>query len=292
MEKTKESLRLSAQLAWQWAPHLCRKDPKTGEDCSLTHSMWQYLRLMGVQASIEPRTDFYLDAIRAISGTVAAPRLLISGAADYAMLDLVLTAFRSRGVVADITVADQCETPLALNRWYAERASCNIKTIRCDIMDFAADVPFDAVCADGFINWFPVPQRGALLEKWRGLLRPGGVVITATRLRPAGEGRIARFSTEQVKALRSTVARVAREMQPVLEVDPEELAARAEAYAAGYVTYAIHTAEEIRALFEEHGFEMSRLSLKNSPNSGTQIATNANKREEIKHYVTIVARRL
>ena len=59
-----------------------------------------------------------------------------------------------------------------------------------------------------------------------------------------------------------------------------------------YVTHAVHTAEEVRALFEEHGFGVSHLSLENAPNSGTHVVSGASKRDEVKHYVTVVARRL
>ena len=165
MEKIEKLLALSAPLAWRWALQLCRKDPATGVDCSHLHAVWQYLRLMGLLGTIEHRRDFYLNAIQAISNAKSAPRVLISGAADYAMLDLVLTAFRSRRVVADITVLDLCETPLALNRWYAGQTSSNIKTARSDIMDFGTDVPFDAVCTDGLITWFPASRQGALSRR-------------------------------------------------------------------------------------------------------------------------------
>ena len=290
MTKIEELLMLSAPLAWQWAPRLCRKDPATGEDCSPAHGIWQYLRLMGLLRTIEPRRDFYLNALQAIIGADGAPRVLISGAADYAMLDFVLTAFRSRAVVADITVTDLCEPPLALNRWYAERASCHIKTVCCDILDFGTDVPFDAVCTDFFLTKFPAARRSALLEKWRGLLHPGGVVITATRLRPVSEGEQVSFSPEQVEKLRATVARVAREMRASLGIDPDEIAGRAAAYAAGYVTHAVHTEEEVRALFEGLGFGVvSHLSLENAPESGVH---GASIRGDASHYLTVVARRL
>ncbi len=282
---------LSAPLAWKWSPQLCHKDPATGADCSPAHGMWQYLRLMGLLGAFEPRRDFYLDAMQTITGAGGAPRVLISGAADYAMLDFVHTAFRARGVVANITVTDLCETPLALNRWYAERASCHIKTVRCDILEFVADAPFDAVCTDAFITRFPTSRRGALLEKWRGLMRPGGVVITATRLRPESDGEV-RFSPEQVAKLHATVARVAREMRPSIGVDPDELAGRAAIYAARYVTHAVHTAEEIRALFEEHGFGVSHLSVENAAERGVHGASGPSIRGDGKRYLHVVAKRL
>ena len=284
-------LKLSAPLAWQWAPQLCRRDPTTNEDCSHVHGVWQYLRLLGLHATIEPRRDFYLNALRAVRGTARAPRVLISGAADYSMLDLVVTAFKQEGLAADITVTDLCETPLALNRWYSERISCNINTVRCDILDFGTDALFDAVCTDYFLSKFPAARRGALLEKWQSLLRPGGAVITASRLRPANEGEVARFSPEQVNKLRATVARVSREMRTLLGVDPDELAERAAQYAVKYITHTVHTGEDVRALFEGGGFDVNHLSVETAPESGTQEVSGPTMRGDATCYLTVIAHR-
>ena len=292
MAKIDELLKVSAPLAWQWAPQLCRKDPETGEDCSHNHGIWQYLRIMGLTGTIEPRRGFYLNAIQTITGTGGAPRVLISGTADYAMLDFVITAFRLRGITPDITVTDLCETPLALNRWYAEQASCHIKTIRCDIMDFETAVRFDAVCADYFLSKFPAARRGALLGKWHGLLRPGGAVITATRLRPASEGATVSFLPEQVEKLRTAAARVAREMQASLGVDPEAFAERAAVFASKYITHAVHTQEEVSALFEGCGFAVSHASIDHAPNVGTHGVSGPTMRGDAIHYLTVVAHRL
>jgi len=242
--------------------------------------------------TFEPRRDFYLNAMQTITGAGGAPRVLISGAADYAMLDFVYTAFRSRGIVAKIMASDLCETPLALNRWYAERASFPIMTVRCDIMEFVTDAPFDAVCTDALITRFPASRRGALVEKWGSLLRAGGKVITAARLRPASDPEQIRFSTEQVEKLRATVAHAAHETRAIFGVDPDELAARAATYAANYVTHAVYAAEEVRALFEDHGFGISHLAAENAAENGAHGAHNRSIRGDAKRYLTVVASRL
>ncbi len=290
MAKVEELLNLSAPLAWRLAPQSCRRDPVTGEDCSYSHSVWQYLTLMGLIGTVDSRRDFYLNALQAITAGKGRPRVLISGAADYIMLDLLLVGFRERGIEPDITVTDLCETPLALNRWYAERVSCDIETVRCDIFELRAAVPFDAVCTDYFLTKFPAARRSALLAKWRGLLRPDGVVITATRLRPASEGERAGFSPEQVAQLRVTVSRLAREMQNSLRVDPDQLAERAAVFATRYVTHAVHTPEEVRALFEGCGFDVSHLSV-GKPFAGTiHDVSGPTVRGDAKRFVTVIAR--
>ena len=292
MKKNEELLPLSAPLAWQWAPALCRRNSATGADCSYGHGIWQYLNLMGLLATPEPRRDFYQNALQATSNAAGTPRILISGAADYAMLDFVYTSFGRRGIAPDIIVTDLCETPLALNRWYSERTSWRIKTICCNILDLAVEAPFDAVCTDYFLSKFPAARRGTLVQKWRELLRPGGVLITATRLRPVSEGAIARFSPQQVEKLRAITESMAREMQATLRLDPAEFAGRAAVYAANYATHAVHTPEEVRALFEGCGFSVSHLAVENAPQDNAHDVSGPTMRGDAKHYLTIVAQRL
>ena len=119
MAKIEEPLIESAPLAWRLAPQLCRKDPATGENCAWYHGMWQVLRLMELASSAAQRVEFYRDAIQGSCAGTQTPRILISGAADYAMLAVVIAAFDDRGATPAITVIDHCETPLHLSRWYA-----------------------------------------------------------------------------------------------------------------------------------------------------------------------------
>ena len=232
MTPADDTLAAGAALAWQLAPQLCDTDPATGDGCAGMHGVWLCLRRLGLLGTIEARRDFYLEALQATAGVDGRPpRVLISGAADYAMLEFVLAAFRARGLVPDVTVTDVCETPLALNRWYAERAGCAIETVRGDILDLAPGAPYDVVCTDYFLGWIAPEHRAALVAKWRALLRPGGTVITANGLRPADDPahRAARieFSPAQIAQLRAAPRHHERDHrqeeadQPRDEVEPQ-----------------------------------------------------------------------
>lgn len=260
MAQIEEPLLESAPLAWQLAPQLCGMGPATHEDCSPMHGVWQYLRVLGLVGSMEHRAGFYLHALEAVTGAAGAPRVLICGTADYAMLVRVLAAFHGRRIEPDITVLDLCETPLMLNRWYAERMSCRIDTARIDVMEFTPSTAFDAICTDAFLGRFPRERRPGLAAKLRELLRPGGKVITMNRLRPGSAGERICFSAEQARSLRTAALSAAVEMRELLKVDPEELARRAETYANHHVTHAVSSAEEVRELFEHAGFEVDQLS--------------------------------
>ena len=243
------------------APKLCQKDAATGEDCSWCHGIWQYLRLMGLAAAPEHHADFYRRALEAVAGgNGAPPRVLVSGAADYSMLAHVLAIYRERRIEPEVTVVDACDTPLFLNRWYAERASANVECSRCDILDYAGDAPFDAVCTHSFLVQFSPEQRIRLLAKWRQLLRPGGAVVTVTRVRAAAGAERIGFSPEQAAAFRATVLRQAEAMRASLRVDPAELAREAEIYMSGQRPWPVRSREEIQKLFEDGGFSVDELS--------------------------------
>ena len=260
MHSLREPLELSAPLARRLAPQICRKDPATGETCAWCHGIWQYLRLMGLAATPEHHAEFYRRAFRAVAGGKGAPRVLVSGAADYSMLAHVLASFRERGVEPDVTVVDACDTPLHLSRWYAERESASVACSRADILEYDADAPFDAVCSHSFLVQFSPDERIRLLEKWRQLLRPGGAVITVTRVRPMAGSERARFSPEQAQSFRATVLRQAEAMRALLQVDPNELAQEAELYISGQRPWPVHSREEIQHSFEAGGFRIDELS--------------------------------
>jgi SAM-dependent methyltransferase len=254
-----EPLEESAPIAWRLASQLCRKGPPVEEDCSWCHGVWQTLRLLGLVTSPSYHAEFYASAFASVESGAGAPRVLVSGAADYGMLACVLAAFRGRGREPAITMLDVCETPLALGHWYAERAACRIDTFRGDILDYEGPGGFDAVCSDSFLGRFTPDARVHLLEKWRDLLRPGGAAITVVRLRPGSSGERVGFSAEQARSFAAATLREAGAMKASLPFAPHEIAERAAGYAIRHFTYSIGSAGEVRDLFERCGFRVEAL---------------------------------
>lgn len=215
---------------------------------------------MGLAATPEQHADFYRRGFQSLTGGSVAPRVLVSGAADYSMLAHVLAIYRERGLEPAVTVVDTCDTPLFLNRWYAEREAASVECSRCDILEYAAGAPFDAICTHSFLVQFSPEQRIRLLTKWRQLLRPGGAVITVTRVRAtAGTERVG-FSPEQARSFRATVLGKAESMRALLQVDPAEMAREAEIYMNGQRPWPVRSREEIQQLFEGCGFSVDELS--------------------------------
>jgi len=256
-EAPDEALEEAARLAREQAPALCRRDAASANSCDWHHGLWPTLRLLGLVTAPALHGDFLRTALAGVAGE--RPRVLLSGAADHALLAQALAAFGARR--PGITVLDICDTPLALNRWYAERLGTSVDTRRANILEFEAAQPFDAVCTHAFLGNFDTAQRVALAAKWHALLRPGGKVVTVNRLRPGLEAQWIAFSVEQVWAYRARVEDAAKERALQLP----RLGQAAEAYASRQSVFPLGSATQLRALFEGAGFHIEQLSVATLP---------------------------
>ena len=255
-----EPLKLSAPLARQLASTLCRKNPATGDSCEWDHGFWQYLRILGLAAPPKRHTDFYREAFEQLADSGSRPRILISGATDYGMLAVVLAAFRERSIEPEVTVVDRCETPLALNRWFAERESVEIHTHCNDLLSYTSDVPFDLICTHALLGHVFPAQRPALIANWHTLLCPGGAVVTVVTIRPVPAHELTRFTPAQAAAFCAAALKRATEMRSILDIEPEEALRGAQRTVSQRRTYSTTSLEEIRPLFEQAGFIMKHLS--------------------------------
>jgi SAM-dependent methyltransferase len=248
-----EGLAEAARLARERAPALCRRDPASGESCAWHHGLWPTLRLLGLVTEPALHGEFLRASLAGIAGE--RPRVLLSGAADHALLALALAALGGRD--AQFTVLDICETPLLLNRHYAERANARVTTRRSNILAFENATPYDAICTHAFLGNFDSAQRAALAGKWHALLRPGGKLITVNRLRPGRDAQWVAFSVDQVWAFRERVERAAA----ARALEYPGLGRAAEKYASRLTVFPLGSAQELRALFESAGFAVEQLSI-------------------------------
>lgn len=256
-----EPLATTAPLAEMVAPVLCRADHGARDNCSWYHGFWQYLRIFKLVSTPHRHADFFFDAFGFLAREGHYRRVLVSGAADYAMLAHVLWAYRKEDAAADITVLDLCETPLFLCKWYAKQASAAVDTHASDILDRESGEPFDVICTHSFLSRFPSARRKDLISKWRQLLRPGGKVVSTTRINLSRAPECAGFTPGQVRAFRERVFEEARLWRDILGIDPDEMADRAQLYAERTVHYPTTRREELTRLFEAGGFTLDRLNL-------------------------------
>jgi len=218
------------------------------------------LRLLGLNTTPQHHAAFFHDSLGELTAPSGAPRVLISGTADYSMLARLLPAFREHGAHPAITVVDRCETALMLNRWYAAREGLEIATERSDLLAYTAEAAYDVVCTHSFIGQFDPQRRAQLFASWQRLLRPGGLLLTINRLRAqAGAGWLG-YLPEQATALADNVRRNAGRVSAVVGATAEALGEAALRYARHMGAWPIRSAEELRSLCEASGFRVERLS--------------------------------
>lgn len=248
----------SAVLAWHEAKHLC-------SGCSWYHGAWQYLRILGVVSPPYLQNVFYRGAIGPLAASGDYRQVCISGATDYAMADTIADLWRLPDSAPAITVVDHCQTPLFLNRWYADRVGINISTVCESMLDYRNPGGFDLICTHSFFGYFSPEQRGALIKNWYTLLRPGGRVVTSNRIRPTVEGRIG-FSEQQAEGFVSKVLR-ARQTIDSFDLSEKELETLARAYAKHYFSYPVTSAEKLGDLFTANGFVLERFEITGRENT-------------------------
>ena len=251
-----EPLRESAPVAYGLAHRHCPSGP---EGCRDYHAMWQYFRQIGLLTTIGTNTDFLVATLRGLADADSCRRVLISATADYGMLAHVLHAYRLAGVEPEVTVVDMCETPLALNRWYAERAGVTIHTCRANLLEYRADASFDLVCTHSFLGRLTPEVRAGVLDKWHEVLRPGGHVVTVARVRyGAPDGGVTRYEPAEIVEFRDRALALARAKEHELDLPAEAIADAAEHYAVSKRSRGFGSTGMLRALFEDHGFALER----------------------------------
>lgn len=254
-----EPLEISAPIAWDLASRHCRRDPVTGATCACNHGLWQFLRIMGMAGTAAKRRSFYQIAIADFIRVNSAPRVLISGASDTAMLAQVAGAFQQAGIMPSISVVDVCETPLRLNQWYAGLQGLKIETVCSDILTYRSPFPFDLICTDSFISRFPHASWPRLAAQWHALLAPSGRLLTTSRLRPETAPDYIRFSPAQVEAFRQEFMREAAANHGCFGIEPEKLADCAGRYAQQQINYPLRSISAIETMMSGAGLALDAI---------------------------------
>jgi hypothetical protein len=247
-----EPLLASAPIARAVAAAMC-------PGCGAYHGLVQTLRLLGVTASPQRHGRFYREQLTAVA-TRGGARVLIAGAADYAMLAHVLAAYAQAGARARVLAVDRCPTPLALSRWYAATDLTAIATATADLAGFEPPEPVDAVITDSLITLLEPTARVRALASWKAALSEDGRIITTLRLLPASD-----WITPDPDAIEDFVAWVldeARLRVGLVPLDLPDLAEAARSYAqAPMLSWPVSGVEELEAIVDEAGLGVEHLEV-------------------------------
>lgn len=289
IEPGTEPLALSAALAWKIAPQRCRQE--NGGNCAWSHGFWQILRIMELAGSAANRGALYRRVFDLTSMETPLPRILVSGTADYAMLAQIVQASRHGKVSPQVTVVDICDTPLYLNRWYAGKIGIDIETRCCDILDFGHPEGFDMICTDAFFGRLHPGLWPALVNRWHSLLKPGGRLVTACRLRPGSGPEREGFSERQAGALLESVRCEAKRIGALLSLESAALESAAAEYAARHLTYPVRSTGEIGRLLDAAGFVVEELTFAAHTEPAAGKVSDGPSFRSAGNYLHVVARR-
>jgi len=264
----KDPLLVSADLIASMAPMSCASTPDEPDSCSWYHGVWQYLRLLDMVPEPGWHADFFADAIGAAllrhQGT-GAPRALISGCADYALLGETLRA--AGNILADleqeqrrsarVAVLDRCRTPLVACQWYARQSNTDVDLYEMDIRNAPERLPgerFDVIVSDTFLTKFSAAEALDVLRAWRRLLVPGGRAVTTVRLRSTEVGDDEPI--DEVLGFASQVRARAERWRWLLRTTLDDLVRDAERYARRVRSTNLGSPTAIDRMFKECGFKV------------------------------------
>ncbi|HTO58100.1 MAG TPA: class I SAM-dependent methyltransferase [Pseudomonadales bacterium] len=256
LETTDALLRRTAPLARHLADTLCRS-PNGRDHCGALHGVWPELRMLGLAAEPSRHAAFYANALGARAEAGGA-RVLVSGCADWGMLETVVSAYRRRGAALDVTIVDRCPTPVLLCAWYGAEIGVPVRTAVGDVVEWGESESYDVVCTHSLLTYPASAARGRLVENWRRLLRPGGAVVTVSRL--TNEEADTTVDDARVRAFGDVA--VTRLDRVVGDYDAEQLRARVERFAKAQVSHPVGTANDVRALFEDRGFDVGQFDVR------------------------------
>lgn len=114
-------------------------------------------------------------------------RIAIIGSTDTGLLaQLMLAAAQAGGVKfaqsLDVTILDQCRTPLEICRGYAEKTGIRLRTEQTDFLSHVCGRDYDLVLMHGVLPFFPSEVRLQYLAHIAGWLKPASYLISSTHL--------------------------------------------------------------------------------------------------------------
>lgn len=236
----------------------CRGSYVSGDACGWYHSSWQYLRLVDIVSTPYWHQDFYQEALaESLSGKHHA-RILVSGTADYGMLQQIMLLENSSSI-SEIIILDLCPTPLEICEWYHKRypsSKIKLNYLQQDIVGNAfGDKSQDLIITDAFLTRFTPHKRKEIVQEWRRMLKEDGSIITTIRLNSdsgpikSTEADVKRY-TQKAKNKVDTAGRLFKNIE-------SKIIAKAKDYAKNIVSYPLVDQNEIRTLFDGFDVEIS-----------------------------------
>jgi hypothetical protein len=146
--------------------------------CAEYHALWGYGRLAGINDGVAIDAALMAPVLARLAGPGA--RILIAGAADAGLLALAAAA--TRQTRPNISVADRCETPLAVCRRFAQAHALAITTLRTELAAESVQGRYDLILTHNLLLFVPPSARSSLLRNLASALSDRGRLVLANRM--------------------------------------------------------------------------------------------------------------
>ncbi len=255
-----EPLAISAPIARQAASVNCAR-AGAQQSCEPYHGFWQYMRLMGLGKTLSGQSERYLSTLDRLVREwarrpgAATPQVLISGCADYSMLAHVLHACGRLQQRVEVTVLDVCPTPLFLNEWYARRAAQPVTVVCADSLQHHPADAYDLIVTSSLLGYFSPDVRPRMFQGYAAMLRAGGRLVLANRIRPGSESEVVGFSPQQVENFAARAAKLSASLPATAALTPDDAGRMARAYAQIFRSYPLNAEQSARALARSSGLQ-------------------------------------
>ncbi|MGC6331650.1 SAM-dependent methyltransferase [Rhizorhabdus sp. FW153] len=237
-----DDVEAQARAAWDIGSKLCTS-------CGAYHQIWGLMRLAGAVGGPKVDEDF----LGPVLGNVKAGqgRILIAGAADAGLLQLVVHALPDRPL--DVCVADRCPAPLALIDRIEAPDRVSIRTMQLDLRELTHERRYDLILSHSMLSFVPAASRAPFLDRLRRALVPGGTLLLVLRTAPKPT-EAAALAHDDVWFERAM--RLFADHQDLSRFAGPELPLRLKDYMAVRTSrlHAFHTPDEVTDLLREAGF--------------------------------------
>lgn len=262
--------------------------------CGWYHGIWQYLRLIGMGKTLSGQGRWYLDRI-ALHRKRPNVSVLISGCADYSAFAHAITGLDLGGAdapgVARIVAVDRCRTPLELNQYLSGRAGVPVENHQSDILEFETDQRFDLIFTSSFLGFFNPAQRLELFKKYVSLLKPGGEMLMANRIRSGPENIPARCPDDAVEEAVGGALKLNQMFVGPERMAEPEFEALIRDYIANGSSFPMNSAESLETALRQSGFTDIATEERMPTLPQDKVHVSGNTFAEPTPYVCVVARR-
>lgn len=174
----------NAQMCLQLAPRHCLACHGFHLSAIMRRATLPTDQRIGDFAEFQAATSQVLAQAKSTSNPV---RVVIGGTTDTGLYAGLLNAAVTVGGPGfarslDVTIIDQCQTPLEICNSYAQENDLQLTTIRANMADFEPDTQADLILLHGVLSFIPLTKRLSFLKHLGTWLTPGGTLISSTQM--------------------------------------------------------------------------------------------------------------